>query len=885
MPIEPPSGSGAIFVELVRGRSTVVSCRAASPLRLLFPSVGDRAAWCFQTSFGGGLVDGDRLSLEVDVGAGAALLLATQASTKVYRGASSQALHARVGEGATLVVVPDPVVPFADARYAQRMTVDLAATSSLAFLDAYTAGRTAHGERWAFGRYESRLVVTRAGRTVLRDPFVLDPVHGALAARFGRFDAIASLVLLGPRVAEAAARILAELERVPVRASDDVVIAASPLGDGGALVRVAATDVRGLTHAIRARLAFVDELVGDDPFRGRPLAPQRQCRIGRMRLVRSIAALALSLSPLASCTPAREEPPRAPDGPLAAHARRVAKTHGVPGDLVLAIGAIEGGLRLARYREVRLDDEVPVAGVMELRRGRFDSLARGAALIGHGEDELRADTDLGTEAGALVLRELAGTASDDLAAWADAVDELSGHLSAKHRRDYVARVYRLLREGGSFAARGGETVVVPAHPEIPIALTIAPPGESLLDTPDSPIATQWADTPQAGKWDTSHDPKQNVAIHDTEGGWDASLATLQNDTGKSVHYMIDSDGSRVVQFVHEKVVAYHVGNYFFNQRTIGIEHVGVASDPNGYSDAMYATSVKLVKDITARWSIPIDRDHIFGHYQVPDGNAIAESSPPCGDGLSSCEKSPNYGGANNHRDPGYNWQWCQYMEWLGGSCNCNDAWPLWNCTTDLAEAWRCDAGKLEKQNCTGGCKVMPSGTPDECTTSGAAGAGGTGAAGSGAGGKASGGSAGKGGASAGKGGSSAGGASGKGGTSGGPPSGGSAGKGGSGGSSTSAGGSSSSAGGSSSGGSSTSGGGSGSGSGSSGSGSSGSSSTGGSGSPMHVVVPAAGESGSCAVHPASRRGGAPFAILFALATLAARRRRVVVQGRDLGRRR
>jgi MYXO-CTERM domain-containing protein len=570
-----------------------------------------------------------------------------------------------------------------------------------------------------------------------------------------------------------------------------------------------------------------------------------------MRHRRSVIVLALVGF---GCSHGDSSPARPLDGPLASHARTVAAAHDVPGDLVLAVAAVEGGLRLPRLREVDPDDDVPVAGVMELRRGARDTLRRGAELSGLDEIVLRGDTDRGTEAGVRVLRELGATApASSLVAWTDAVAELSGHRTPALRHDYVARVYRVLREGGTFPARDGETVRVPAHPEIPLGLTLSPPGRVLEDTPDSPVVTEWVTTPSAGKWDTSHDGKDYVAIHDTEGGWDASLATLQNDSGKSVQYMVDADGSRVAQFVHENVVAYHVGNYWYNQRTIGIEHVGKASDPAGYSPALYATSVKLVKDITSRHSIAIDRAHVFGHYQVPDGTLISQSSAPCADGLDACEKSPNYGGANNHRDPGYNWQWCEYMEKLGGTCECNDAWPSWNCTTDGTEAWRCNAGKLEKEVCTGGCVVMPVGTPDECKTSGAGGSGG-GAAGTGGGAGSGGGAAGKAGAggtggaagTSGAGAAAGNSAAGTGATAG--RGGGTAGKSGAAAAGAGAAGAAAAAG---------------AGTGGGGSG----------GAPTVLVPPASGESGSCAVGAGTAPGGAWVGVLAGLAVAGVRRRR------------
>ena len=43
------------------------------------------SAWAYAATYGGGLVGGDSVSMRVEVGAGASALVATQASTKVYR--------------------------------------------------------------------------------------------------------------------------------------------------------------------------------------------------------------------------------------------------------------------------------------------------------------------------------------------------------------------------------------------------------------------------------------------------------------------------------------------------------------------------------------------------------------------------------------------------------------------------------------------------------------------------------------------------------------------------------------------------------------------------------------------------------------------------------
>jgi uncharacterized protein (TIGR03382 family) len=386
----------------------------------------------------------------------------------------------------------------------------------------------------------------------------------------------------------------------------------------------------------------------------------------------------------------------------------------VPPELLRAIAIEEGGVRLAARRAIDADDLVPVAGAIELRHGRLDTLALGARLMGTTEDALRADTDLGTRAGARVLATLGAQygAGADLASWRRALEVLSG-MDDANASAYADRVLALLRAGGQFPARGGEVVALAAHPEVPTRAARVP---LVATTPDYPGAI-WFDTSCTNKCTVGR-PLGNAAvdtivIHDTEGGWDGSVATLQFDSGKSVQYIIDADGARVGQFRPETDTAWHAGNYHYNEISIGIEHVGVASDATGYAPALYARSRDLVQSIRTRWTVPLDRAHIIGHYQVPNGNTISASGPPC-DGLDACEQSANYGGAGNHRDPGYYWQWCQYMEALGGTCTCADTWPAWNCTTDLTEAVRCTGGAVEIAHCADGCEVMPVGTPDVC---------------------------------------------------------------------------------------------------------------------------------------------------------------------------
>ena len=259
------NGQGSIVFSRVGARTVPTSIRAQSPLRLLTPQNHGVASWAYASSFGGGLVDGDCVAMDVAVDEGASALFATQSSTKVYRGAARMAFEARVADRGLLAVVPDPIVCFEGARYTQRITVALAPTASLVLLDALTAGRTARGERWAFARYESVLRVDRAERSLLLDPVCLDAREARIAPRFGRFDAIATIVLLGPAVADHAAALLERLAQERLARRGEALVTASPLGDG-ALVRILATSASVLAEQARVALSFLPALLGDDPW-------------------------------------------------------------------------------------------------------------------------------------------------------------------------------------------------------------------------------------------------------------------------------------------------------------------------------------------------------------------------------------------------------------------------------------------------------------------------------------------------------------------------------------------------------------------------------------------------------------------------------------------
>ena len=252
---------------MVFGESTAVSSFASSPMKLLTPVARGKSVWAYTSSFGGGLVAGDRTEVTVTVNRGARCFLGTQSSTKVYRNPAAlpcdHSTRAEVKEDSLLVFAPEPVQAFADSHYSQRQEFHLSTNASLVMLDWLSAGRTARGERWAFKHLQSRNDILVGGERVLVDSILLD--SGELAQRMGRFNCLATLLLIGPAVKLAIEGLLQQIATRPVEKRAALTCSASPVRSG-VLLRVAGEEVEAVRRELGGHLAFLNDILGDDPW-------------------------------------------------------------------------------------------------------------------------------------------------------------------------------------------------------------------------------------------------------------------------------------------------------------------------------------------------------------------------------------------------------------------------------------------------------------------------------------------------------------------------------------------------------------------------------------------------------------------------------------------
>ncbi|GAB5373298.1 hypothetical protein AAMO2058_001738900 [Amorphochlora amoebiformis] len=288
------SGCGRVVVRGFRGEgfgiggisSRIVELSCKSPLRL-YPMESAEAldtgsAVCLMGGYGGGMLGGDSFRVNITVEDNATLQLGTQSSTKVYKSPAQSHLHSKattlmemdatVGAGGLLVVTPDSVVPFKNARFSQKQAIYLhqpsisegaASGGSCVVVDICSAGRSMYGggggfegfnshdgpgERWQFDLFESRIDVHQVGYEIkgkkndgknkgqMRS-LVTESVRLQAETRgetawgmdiYHKMESFASVIIAGPRTVNLAANVERVARQVNVQLGKSEGLRISP---------------------------------------------------------------------------------------------------------------------------------------------------------------------------------------------------------------------------------------------------------------------------------------------------------------------------------------------------------------------------------------------------------------------------------------------------------------------------------------------------------------------------------------------------------------------------------------------------------------------------------------------------------------------------------
>src|SRR5579872_1053075 len=346
---------------------------------------------------------------------------------------------------------------------------------------------------------------------------------------------------------------------------------------------------------------------------------------------------------------------------------QAAQESGVPSSILKAVCYMEG--RLSNHGgSPSIDNGYGCMHLVKNRQG--DTLDRAARELGVDVARLKLDMPTTIRGGAVILRDYALQLSrthhlpGSLAGWYGAIAAYSNATTRSTALLYADEVYKILNHGFIAQAETGETITLAPQSVVPDKATAAtikggnhlPSGCSNDHKVDYPGAIDCILNPSI--YDCNVVPPGNpctyqsanrpydfaieqVVIHDIEGTAQDALNVFQDvNSGVSVHYIVDSDGT-VYQVVHEKDIAYHAGNFWYNEHSVGIEHAGFdATGWQWYNATEYLASAKLTAYLLQKYHIPLDRGHVVAHGTIP---------------------TPFLSVGPNHVDPGPYWLWDYYL--------------------------------------------------------------------------------------------------------------------------------------------------------------------------------------------------------------------------------
>ncbi|WP_116210394.1 peptidoglycan recognition protein family protein [Streptomyces olivoreticuli] len=323
----------------------------------------------------------------------------------------------------------------------------------------------------------------------------------------------------------------------------------------------------------------------------------------------------------------------------------------------------DGARPLAATRSVRPELAVPAEVPARLR-----TLDRAAGLSGLSAEALRRDATANVQGGAALLaaaqRRLGLPPSTDPADWFGAVASYPGAADAVSAGTFAHDVFEVIRSGERRTTDAGQLVALEASPrladraDLVRRLGLTAPSRDGVECPESvacesiPAPYQQLQGSDYGNHDVADRPEKPsqkvrfIVIHDTEGSWETSVKLIKDPTYVSWNYTVRSVDGHIAQHVPTKDVAWHAGNWYVNSTSVGIEHEGFLAQPDAwYTEEMYRTSARLVRYLSDELDIPLDRQHILGHDNVPG------TTPATIRGM--------------HTDPGPFWDWDHYFELLG----------------------------------------------------------------------------------------------------------------------------------------------------------------------------------------------------------------------------
>lgn len=169
------------FVQIrnISSQSCMTDCLNTYPIKILNPRHLNDRCYLVLSNYGGGIVEGDRYHLEIQLEKLSKCYVTTQSYSKVFKNdfgqISSQTMEFSLKENSSMIYYSDPIIPQAKSRFEQGIKILKHIDSSLIYIDTIYPGRFYLNELFEYDRYSSVVEIIEGGDLVFKDALSITP--------------------------------------------------------------------------------------------------------------------------------------------------------------------------------------------------------------------------------------------------------------------------------------------------------------------------------------------------------------------------------------------------------------------------------------------------------------------------------------------------------------------------------------------------------------------------------------------------------------------------------------------------------------------------------------------------------------------------------------
>ena len=172
-------GCTEIIIKNINGSTKATTIRNQKPIKILNPKSHPKNCHLVTTNYGGGIVQGDTISINILSNRNTTCLLSSQANNRVYKNDKNKScsIHQKIElkENVCFIQLNDPLVLQKNSDLKQALKCNMPKNSIFILLDWVSSGRILSNESAEFRNFNSLTEVYYDGRKILFDKFFLNP--------------------------------------------------------------------------------------------------------------------------------------------------------------------------------------------------------------------------------------------------------------------------------------------------------------------------------------------------------------------------------------------------------------------------------------------------------------------------------------------------------------------------------------------------------------------------------------------------------------------------------------------------------------------------------------------------------------------------------------